>query len=61
MALKKQERKNKLCELYVLIRQIKNNLHAEQSKKIILEMLSHDGVYILDNDDDSHGQKPQIK
>ena len=48
MVLKKQERKDKLSEIYYLLAQIKDNDIAAEARKKVIDMLSHDGVFIFE-------------
>ena len=50
MALKKQDRKDKLVEIYNILAKTDNE-HATEARKKIIDMLSHDGLFILEKDD----------
>ncbi|UOF76732.1 hypothetical protein [Caudoviricetes sp.] len=45
--LKKQERKDKLVEIYKLLYKIECDKNATQAMEIVLDMLAHDGVFII--------------
>lgn len=48
MALKKQERKDALVEIYKILAQITDNKKATEARKKVIDMLSHDGLFIFE-------------
>lgn len=48
MALKKQERKDKLVEIYNILAKVKDNQPAIEARRKVIEMLAHDGLFIFE-------------
>jgi hypothetical protein len=51
MALKKQERKDKLTEIYYLLAKVKDNDIVDEARKKIIHMLTYDGLFIFEKDE----------
>lgn len=51
MALKKQERKDKLVEIYNLLAKVTDNQSAIEARKKVIEMLTHDGLFIFEKEE----------
>jgi len=58
MALKKQERKNALLEIYKLLAKADDNEFAKEARLKVINMLSHDGLFILEAAQETKNDKP---